>query len=309
MSENQPKPESLQTEISKQETKLSPEIIELVMEKVENILKPDLAFHVLNANRQPKERDEILGDMLRDGILGITRERKAEQQKAHYEKRPPSHTQRGAYVDDVKSGGLPQIWFEINGRIQLKSSIEDSIWMNTSIVPVNIAIVFDLSHFTDGIGTHERYEQQIEKIKKSGSKYPKNDYIQQQSSIGTFFPATTIGPSEPQAWMRGLQKTKGEMDTGFVLLGRVSPRYFKGIVLKVNREVKEHVDPTHTYSRDNEESDPVAIQTVLKKIVDMQLKIYKLTPDKILPVYDRHGNLLWPRQMSRNNLATTDEEK
>lgn len=300
---NIPKPE-----IPKQEVELTPEVIEIVMRKVEDICTSGTAYHVFNANRYDKKK-EILVDVLRDGILGLTQERIQEQQRLHQEKKDAPYTQRGAYVEDVRGGELPRLWFDIVGRSKGTYGIENSYWMNSyryNRAPINIAIVFDLLDFTDGIGGREEYLEQLEDLKKSGSEKPADDYIRNHSRIGTYFPADTRGPKDPAEtdWWNRNNQTMSASDEGHVLFGRISPRYFKGIVLKVN-----NLEESKETNSLEEERDPVIIQNEMKKIVDLQLKVYKLKPDNLIPIYDTRGNLLWPKQMNHEDLKKEEEEK
>lgn len=309
MSEKPPHPEGTQQEIARQEIELSPEVIEKIMEKVEDINEPDTAFHVLNAERPDKE--EILIDVLRDGILGQTHERRDEAERAYNQKKPRPHTQRGAYVEDVKSGKMPRVSFDIVGRMSNGPYyISEAHYMESVLGATNIAIIFDLTKFSDGIGTQEEYEQELETLKAKGSTRPELDYLDSKLKMGTFWPGHGGNPSPPREnddlWSSDDPKEARTLSTakdyGHVLMGRVSPRHFKGIVLKVHT-------PERRLGYLGVERDPNIIQEEVKKIVDKQRKVYRLNPDKILPIYDIYGNLLWPKQMSREDIEKEEEEK
>lgn len=236
------------------ENELSPETIEMVMKKVVDIQAYGTAFQVLNANRGNKK--EVLADILRNRILGLTKARKDEERRAHYEGRNPSHTQRDAYVEDIKSGELPQVWFDMLGRSRFTDNMKKSYWMNSfryNQAPINIALVFDISKFTDGIGGSEDYLEELQKLKEGGSENPADDYIKNHSKIGTYFPANTEGPKDPAEtdWWNDENQTQSNPDEGHVLFGRISPRYFKGIVLKVNN--LETSQKTHSLEEEHDQ--------------------------------------------------------
>lgn len=301
MGERPPKPESLHSKVPIERRELSPEIIEMVMEKVEDINASETAFHVLGAaekwhgEKRPVTEIKIINDVLRDGILGQTVNRRHERQSSK-EKLPIS--QRGTYVEDVKKGELPRVWFDIIGRADLtQPSIAGAFWMQGKI---SVAVVFDLSKFTDGIGKEEDYEQRLKELEESGSINPKADYIQQHSKIGTFFPSDGSGPMSPLEWNdEGL--TVGTRDFGHLLLGRVSPRHFKGIALRVCKIGED--------GRYKDETDQTKIQNEVDKIVTAQSKIYQREPNMLLPIYDVQGNLLWPEQLSYEKKYKMEEEK
>lgn len=284
MSERLPKLECPQPEIVKQENELGPEVIETVMGKIEDIRVPGTAFHVLNANRyQKNKKEETLGHMLRDGILGLTRERVSEEQRAAGEKRPPSHTQRGAYIEDLKSGKLPTVFFDIVGR----NTDQDGFWLGHA--SGKIAIIFDLSHFVDGIGQQQDFERQLDTLRENRSTNPWKDYLKEHVKIGKYFPTDGTFPNKPFGWTKD-GKSIGQIDMGHQLFGRVSPRHFKGIILE---------PPSDTAVQDE----------MIRKIVEIQLNVYKLQPEKLLPIYNRAGDLLWPKQLRHEKIIEENEEK
>ncbi|MFH1291783.1 MAG: hypothetical protein ABIH87_01115 [bacterium] len=292
MSERPTNPNLPKPEIPKQEVELSPEVIEMVMEKVEDIYTPGTAFHVLNAlqkwhGEKGNVTDiETIDDVLRDGVLGKIPERGEEPLSRH----------RGAFVEDIKSGKMPRVWFDIVGRSARYNLPHDSIWMQGGVV--SVAIIFDLSKFSDGIGQEEDYRQKLEELKKRGSTDPEADYRKEHEKIGTFFSSSAYRPLD-----HNLFNTKGftmsNEGSGFTLFGRVSPRHFRGIILRLRKQGQKELKV---------EDDQTRIQGEVDKIVSKQLKTYKNKPEMLLPIYDSRGHLLWPKQVDYKELYKEEEK-
>lgn len=81
---------------------------------------------------------------------------------------------------------------------------------------------------------------------------------------------------------------------GFTISHRVPPANFKGIVVRAS----------------NESTTPPANVQV---IVNTMLRVYSKTPHLLLPIYDTNGNLLWPKNMTyeeiKKNVAKRDGQE
>lgn len=285
-------------ETKKLEKELSPEAKKMIMEKIQDINLPEIAFHtIIGLNR----RDETLQGLLQDGILGVdTKTRREEKYKSDF-------NQRQAWITDMKKKGeLPKVWFDISGRYtQSAPTMKDSFWLRTSNAtkPLSITIVFDLSKYNDPIGTYSEYQSELEKIKDSGSSDPEKDFIKQNSKLGSYMPADTEGPDIHFMTRQPDERTRGGWDSGYVLFGRIPPRFFQAIVV---RYFREEVDK---YGENTEETNPSIIQEKVLEIANEMLSVDKDKPNLLLPIYDTQGNLLWPEQMDHEEVQKIIAER
>ena len=83
--------------------------------------------------------------------------------------------------------------------------------------------------------------------------------------------------------------------SGFILSHRVPPRYFKGIILKLLDD--KYKDVNH--------------QDYISKAIDIVIKMRSSVKkeENIIPVYNRNGDLLWPKQMDYEEVKKFVEER
>lgn len=176
----------------------------------------------------------------------------------------------------------------------------------------SIGVLFDLKNFNETIpGSSSQYE-------KSGKRTFR---IDETTSLPIFVQialahAVELGLSKnssPKELFDFIKKNEKEFDLtedeleyfssfenhasgqlGFTISHRVPPRNFKGIVVRVS-------DESHTTNAN------------VQVIVDTMLRVYSKTPDLLLPIYDTNGNLLWPKNMTyeeiKKNAAKSDEQE
>lgn len=289
----------IEVEASPQEKELSPEIIERIMDKVEDINRFGIAFHTIGANR--KRQKNSLEDILRDGVLGITAGSSQKKYKEEF-------NQRKTWMADVrKRNELPMVWFDVLGDYPKSCpTIKDCYWVGLNPVrPLNITIIFDLQKYNDPVGTREDFSAKLKKLKDDGSPDPLNDFIKQCTQLGNFMPADTQGPAfHGGNWAGGLpNQARGGHDEGHVLFGGIPPRYFRGIVIQYFESSLGHP------SEAKEETDPKLIQEKVNEIAGMMLTVDKDKPQLLLPIYDSGGNLLWPKHMTHEEVAQYVAEK
>jgi len=121
---------------------------------------------------------------------------------------------------------------------------------------------------------------------------------------------------------------KSDTEYGFILSHMVSPRLFRGIVLfpgreKTNKEVEEVLDAKYYRISDQKRrNDPKEKKwerehqvedknytPYVQQTVSMMLEADKDRPDRLLPIYNIHGDLLWPNQMSHEGIKKFVEER
>lgn len=272
------------------QAELTLEQIEKIMVKVQDINLPEIAFHtIISLNR----RGGILRSVLKDGILGIdTETRREAKYKSDFD-------QRQTWITDMKrKGKLPKVWFDISGRYtQSAPTMKDSFWLRERNVtkPLSVTLVFDLSKFKDPIGTRDSYNEELKKLTDAGSLDPKKDFIKQNSKLRNYMPADTQGPCITDGSFfyaeKRSGKARGGWDSGYVLFSRIPPRLFQGIVIRYYGKVGK-------YGEDVEETNRSILEEKALEIVNEMLSVDKDKPDLLLPIYDAQGNLLWPKQMS-----------
>lgn len=76
------------------------------------------------------------------------------------------------------------------------------------------------------------------------------------------------------------------IDHGFKTPYNIPAKYLKGIILR-------------GWPKKKSES---ALQTGLDKALQAMLRVYGKNPERMLPVYDSEGNLLWPTQLSKEEV-------
>ena len=90
-----------------------------------------------------------------------------------------------------------------------------------------------------------------------------------------------------------LTKGMDDGEYGFTLAGRVPPRNFRGIVVNI-----------HDRRMNHEKSMEYA-----KKISGLLFSVNADKKGVMVPVYDRHGNILWPVQMSHEEVKKLVAER
>lgn len=290
---------------------LEPETKEKVVKKIKDINENGTAFSVVDSDLNhliasfDKTKSKF-NSIIRHGLVGVSYER----QNGKF----GTKNSATEYVNDLRSGSSPEVFFSIVGRQPLSggpgSTSEDKgsfnedkvrysgyVWSN--LIGENpVAFAFDLS----------RYEEQAHA--RNGLKHL--EYIKHQWD------------ERPNVDNRG-ERAEG-FEYGFVLSGRVPPRFFTGIILKPNFREELVSDPvlleglSKTYGNEAKDSNGKIWHKRLdfsfkdgkyyyKKIdkEDTRRKVSILakemlsnigTTDNIVPIYDFYGNVWWPEEIS-----------
>jgi len=269
----------LETSEAKNETELSSEVIEKIMEKVQDIDKKGLAY-------SQSDYDNLPG-ILKDGLLGQESYNRPGGKKEGYKKRfgkewaENTHKTKDAFVH-----------FNIIGRGRDLLG-EKGLEIGRSYLgmpPNTIAIVFDIKNY-------EEVQQNYGAQEGKSHTFLNHDPNKRGEKLGVSIPDTEFG---------------------FVLSFRVAPRLFQGIVLSPGRnmtnteiEMKirgdEREKQKYGYSYDEEynraryKKDKIAdddYSPYIKEIVESMKEVNETKPERLIPIYDADGNLLWPEQMS-----------
>lgn len=298
---------------------LSPEVLKKVMDKVQDINRPGIGFSGLGKLGENKLKslfkNGLLGDNWREEkegagpILGAYKNDADEKEaatvwasKTRTKKNTIVHfnitgrmaeTQR--YWDHRNDPGLRDRTDNWMGEGKLQSQIDMPQWTRRRD---GVTVLFDSSPYKE---------------------YEADDQIPLRPKV--FYADDTSGTlhyHEGQA--------TPEFEYGFNLHYRVRPKDFTGIFLRVHKpariftdeEVKKKMkgwlDPKSTnYEQEiakykkklnsdeerslKDEVDPIKIQQRVNEVVEAMTATYKDKPEMMVPIYDRGGNLLWPKPM------------
>ncbi len=306
------KPEEMQAEMEipysaegrseVREEDLSPEIIEKIMGKVQDIDEYGTAYHVMTSaedlpgfsrDRDERPWKERLEDILKHGLLGTVHERTGTVSKVNSEK----------WVRGVKKEKRGEVMFNIIGREFHESDLSErerederkagKTWIETGTFmwqdSNKIAIIFDVSKF-----------KEVEPRKGEDFKLPK---------------PKTFHVDSKKTKMNERGELMAQSDYGFSLYPRVAPKLFKGLVFKATRKYSEKErekylktwgdTPNHRYALEMaqvEEDDPQKLEERAEEIVLLMKKVYENKPDILIPVYDVRGNLYWPEKLSHTEI-------
>ncbi|MCX6713536.1 MAG: hypothetical protein NTV48_00315 [Candidatus Vogelbacteria bacterium] len=251
---------------------LTPEILEKIMSKVQDINELGIAYHSLHTGgigTPVKESDdEKLASVLRSGILGVTSHGYEISRK---ERKKKSATE--IHADFIRKGEKPNVFFNIVGRLGEQS---DYITMRMNSYMFGgkgsgaIIIIFDLSTFKEVISDYE-----VSLSELAYSNWTHSLHSSREGEIGDY--------SAP--------------DYGFRLSSRVPPELFKGIVIVLSDGLL----------RDG--SVGSNLQKKLSKVLESLFEADKDNPEDLLPVYDIDGNLLWPELKTHNQIMEELKQK
>lgn len=309
------------------EEELSPEVIEGIMAKILNIDQSEIGYSAICGLE--KTNPERMESILSNGLLGqdfFTRENIG----------PRKNAQENAKRDFIEGIKKKQAvaFFNITGRSgglyvsdQNRSNpieIANSYWVRDNRGGnMTAVILFDISPFEEEEPTRLRGKP------KSGPGSDKERLFDQKNRT---FRSDDNRPEEYLKWkatgfdpnerIKSYNDYNGGIDTemGFVLSHRVAPRYFTGIVIKpfrsmleeeIHQELQNRTNRYGYYSAsdkkdflsyanleriEDERSDELLKEA--KRIAELMKKVSKGKINLLVPIYDVHGNLLWPKQMS-----------
>ena len=298
---------------------LSPEIIQAIMDKVKDINKVGNAFSVVN-NKYPlpdlDNGENKLDSILKHGLIGTTPDQEGMNGGTFFNK-----TNAKTYVGLLKQHKRPEVFFSIIGRtvgdrtrrlgkdIKTNASKVDEYGSLFGLDDNTIAVMFDLKAFSGEYGSKPliRGEDQVD--------------------THTFRPHNGGNP-----FNRSQQNDHGlttHQDYGFILSPRVPSRLFEGIIFQMQRELTSEEynariarvlaentanSGSLSYEKDEEflrrqkpyhyveEIDPQALRARAEEIAEKMIMVNQDNPSKLVPIYDYHGNMWWPKQMTHQEI-------
>lgn len=292
----QPLPSEPERRINSQ---LSPEAIEKIMKKVQDINEPETGLHSISQHtKSEKDRLDLLEEEMRSGILGMP------YIGGEVEIEPGG----AKWLEKVKKREGMFLFFSMIGREI--HEVEENFWMDGSRKDP-VAIIFDTNSFkqidiVDITHIHDKNEGPAldRHSPKTFGTHGIEHFVE--------FPKKKI--EKPPKSGKYVEFHFPDRDMGNALNFRVSPRFFKGIVFRLDREITPTEIKSRCYDSNQEiteEHDEVKIQKRVDEIVSRMRSGVGSREDRLVPVYDIHGNLWWPKRMSYDEVKrlASDEEK
>ena len=265
--ENEEFDKEKESEIETVEKELSPEVIGMIMDKVQDIDKEGIGFWALRYYLEGfRKKEENLKSIFKNGIMGTY-----------------SNIYRRGSVDSKEYGKLlkeKKVYsnFNIIGRINDhyqyigRRKILNAEWTNFKNTGYILLINASKFEEIDNKGAEGRDKINWNRLK-----------IRQFMANN---PATRIG-----------KKTDSEF--GFMLSGRVAPRYFTGLMINADN---------YGFAKENEEINKDLKLLTIKSVKCMK-ETYQDKPNLFVPIYDHKGNLIWPKKMTYNQVKKFVAEK
>lgn len=279
---------------------LSPEIIKEIMEKVQDIDEKETGYVCINIDSHEFPDSKKIEDILKNGLLGTNRKRRGDDGSYF-----PINKEN--WAEGVRKDKSALVQFNIVGRTndikEMKKramenqgkeewrltgivwgrsfNIKDSAVAEKIIKSPEINICYYSLHYKVGNKIFIIFDTSNFKDGKSSEDISFSD-IEEKSKIYTKFGDTT--------------------EMGYGLSFRVAPRFFKGIVLKT------------PFTKGGDFRIPLTSELLdtdtekAFKEADSILEIFHKL-NYYLPIYDSMGNLLWPKQISYEEVKKFVEDK
>ena len=256
------------------ETELSPEIMEMIMNKVQDIDKDGVAFSSISG----QEGDLLakFSSILRNGLLGSMsgdgRKNSKEEWERHFKKHKRGMTKwLTVHFNIVGRSLFGNIHNSLskNKTEPEETEIGNSFWSGRN----SLSLIFDISKFTEDMPA----------FTSRSDFYPEKKHA--------YRPVINSPVQEIPIEKRRTVSGELMVDTmyGFVISPRISPRLFQGIVYKL-------------------EKDESYEENIRKASLTMN-DVYREQQDKLLPIYDEKGDLLWPKKMSYEEVKKFVEDR
>lgn len=278
------------------ETELSPEVIEKIIAKVQDINEYGTAYSSIS-NAYTND-PEILESILKNGLLGRTADR--DSGLSIYSNMPPEKW----YARNVKRNQHGQTYFNIVGRTDFKGDedpIPNTPEMNYCSMSRTRAInfIFDLSYFHEADlnfyrkllkGEIDTQEELVKKhryycadlIQPGANDMTKRQFEESLKKLINLYYEKDPGKAEK------VEDIKSPPVLGFVTKTRIPPKFFRGIIIGHASE--------SLYK--NEEEIATEEKRRLNLAITSMKKTYKDKLNLFIPIYSVNGDLLWPKQMS-----------
>lgn len=279
----QPEPEQLQQSEGETDLKLTPELQQLILDKLKDINESGTAFSNLSFHTDSSRGEasyEKLFYALRQGLLG---EGGSGSFDAPGEQRAESWHKKVRSRDDTLQ---PKVWFNIVGRIK---GVYGKDQIQKATPGRSTSIIFDIDKFSELLPGSLGRVTEVNNVSNSPRKF---SAVTQRSVTELIMPEALV-----PYWKSLVEKRYGSQLTnsgrtdykvhrwaGFAALHRIPPRIFQGIVVG--------------------ESDMENLDGIIKTMIGA----YTDKPEMLLPIYDESGNLLWPQRLPYEELKDRLEQ-
>jgi hypothetical protein len=173
----------------------------------------------------------------------------------------------------------PETFFNITGRTQEVNSDSNKPEVGKN-VQGTFGIVFDISKWKEASDDIYKKTQSGELGKGSiWEELPPKSYF------------ANFMRKDMENWESG-EKIKVECDKGFRTPYRISPKFFKGIVIPFKYKFEQDEEDGEQKQFLSQEYD---FRMILKDAISANLEAAKKT-GRMVPIYDGKGNMLWPDQ-------------
>jgi hypothetical protein len=284
-----------------EEQPLSPEVIEKIMDKAQDIDSEGTAYRTLFYENIDETMD-ILASCLNSGILGT--------RFKYTDRNPTPESYALALKRSRKAADYPDKNISVNFNIVGRSET-----MRDDLESMQKSREESITH-----GKPYRHEDQLKSLEKEVVKYEKavdmgltfwsqgalrevinlifdlSSYREQNDREKIRFD----GKLKPHEYVNALGETnkvggkqKVSSSWGFALYGRVAPRKFRGIF---------YSHPAMYTKEDIGITDQAIIQARVEEIVKRMYEVYKNKKELLLPIYNAQGDLIWPKQMSHGEV-------
>ncbi|TSC60317.1 MAG: hypothetical protein LiPW15_195 [Parcubacteria group bacterium LiPW_15] len=258
------------------EVALTPEIAEKISEKAIDINAKGYGYTVLNAFSDNGARN--LESVLRNGLLGTGADDYKEASLLG------GAATKESWVEHAREGKETNFYFNITGRGGLtfqypgeELDVKNSEHFGYS--GEKTALIFDLSGFMEEEPSSKPFTPGTRKFRVDDPKF-----------------------NDPEDWKyltnafdkEGLPKPSTKY--GFIGSRRVPPRLFKALVYKF-REPNKLMEVIRRNKLQQE---------ILKKMGQAVLSSFP-TPEDGIPIYDEHGNMIWPKSIPRKEILARSE--
>ncbi len=173
---------------------LSPEVLNLVMAKVQSIDTEGVGFHSILGDHKGKEDKESVKQVLKDGLLG-----------------GPWADNKGLWASMARTQRKGPLWFNIVGRASDGGSVAEARWSRYK----KFTILFNLDSFQEVKVPSGRALKEAKKKDVSTASFA---HLQSHEYS-----------ADPDGLWRGEKDPNSNW--GFILQYRVAPRFFTGVVL------------------------------------------------------------------------------
>ena len=262
-----------------------------------------------NSHLFPKQLNdglERLRQIFAQGIIGKQREDKIESKEDYHK-----FMKKDEYGRYAGWGPQPVVYFNITGRArdvknqdgspqrEAKDFLEigQTMW---TFRPDNITVIFDHRDLQETLPPRNQtrlgHKKKISKnfTADDGRYIPVKDPVEGRNLFGD--PIMIAGGKA--------YSNQVASERGFITGTRIPPRKFQGVVYSPIKK-QEWVN----YKAIVELYTDEELQRMARNIAAIMVMVDEKTPERILPVYDSRGRLLWPQQMGYEEVKSFVESK